>query len=393
MKAVMKALRASGAWDPRPGYTPSAKEAELGRAESGRQVWRHPKFELVEIPVPDVGDTQVLVRVKRCGICGSDSHLYQTDDDGYIMFSGPARLPCILGHEYSGVVEAVGKSVSHIRVGDLVAAESILWCGKCQACRAGLPNQCEQVELAGITADGALAEYALLDQLQCWKIDSLALRYSGDDLFEVAALIEPLGCAYNGMFIHGGGFRPGAVVVVHGAGPIGLGAVAFARIAGASQVIAFDPIAERLEIAKSLGADKIYNTRELAASGVSASSLILAHTGGAGADMQVEAAGAAADTIPQMQASLAANGHIIYLGRAANDTPVQLNTMVTGAHAIVGSRGHAGFGIFPSIIRLLASGRLQVREIITARFHFSEVLAALEQSVTRIDGKVMVRIS
>jgi threonine dehydrogenase-like Zn-dependent dehydrogenase len=94
-----------------------------------------------------------------------------------------------------------------------------------------------------------------------------------------------------------------------------------------------------------------------------------------------------------MQESLAANGRIVYLGRSANETPVQLNTMVTGAHAIVGSRGHAGFGIFPAIIRLLASGRLQVHGIITSRFGFFDTLAALEQSASRTDGKVMVCIS
>ncbi len=389
----MKALKASAVWDPKPAYSVSEREIRLGRADSGSQVWRNPSFELADVPLPEISDTQVLVRVKRCGICGSDSHLYKTDADGYIIFSGPVRLPCVIGHEYSGVVERVGRHVRNLSRGDIVSAESIVWCGRCTPCRSGALNQCEHVELTGITVDGAFAEYVAVDELQCWKIDSLREHYTEDRLFDVAALIEPLGCAYNGMFISGGGFRPGSVVVVYGVGPIGLGAVAFARIAGASQVIAFDPIPQRLEIAKKFGADIVYDTNRLRRDNLRPRDLVAEHTGGRGAEMQVEAAGAANETMPEMECSLAPNGKIVYLGRAATDTPIMLNTLVTGANAIVGSRGHAGYGIYSYIIKLLATGRLRIDGMITASYPFDEAITALQQSVERTDGKIIVRIS
>ncbi|RNE89103.1 scyllo-inosose 3-dehydrogenase [Marichromatium sp. AB31] len=388
----MKALMATAVWDPRPGYAPSARELERRRADCASQVWRDPSFALAEVAVPEIGDTEVLVRVVCCGICGSDSHLYQTDAEGYLMFSGPAALPCIIGHEYAGVVERVGRAVRGLREGDLVAAESIVWCGCCTPCRSGAFNQCDRVELTGITTDGALAEYVAVDERQCWSIAALAGRYDDTRLFEVAALIEPLGCAYNGLFVCAGGFRPGAVVVVHGAGPIGLGAIALARLAGASQVIAFDPIVERLAIAETLGADRVYDTAALRRDGVRPRDLVLEHTAGRGAEIQVEAAGAAGETVPEMQSSLAPGGQIVYLGRAATETPVQLNGLVSGANAIQGGRGHAGYGIYDGIIRLLASGRLEVAPMITARYPFAEAISALATSVQRTDGKVMVRI-
>jgi len=389
----MKALMASAVWDPKPGYALTEQESKLRRANCGSQVWRNPSFSLEDVPVPEISDTQVLARVKRCGICGSDSHIYKTDEDGYIVFSGPAKLPCIIGHEYSGVVEQVGKNVSNFQPGDSIAAESIVWCGKCTPCRSGSFNQCSRVELTGITMDGALAEYAAVDELQCWDISSLSSSFSDEGMFDIASLIEPLGCAYNGIFVSGGGFRPGSVVTVYGVGPIGLGAVALSRIAGASLIIAFDPIPERLNIAKQLGADYVYNSIELQKTGTRSGDLVKEHTRGRGAEMQVEAAGAARQTIPEMEYSLAPNGKIVYLGRAATDTPILLDTLVTGANAIVGARGHSGYGIYSNVIRLLASGRLLLGDIITSRYSFADALLALERSVRRTDGKILVRIS
>lgn len=387
----MRAFVANAEWDPRSGANITPREESTKRADSGSWVWRNPIFELTDVPVPEVGDNEVLVRVNSCGICGSDSHLYETDSEGYIIFSGPVKLPSIIGHEYSGVVEEVGKNVINFKRGDRVAAESIVWCGKCTSCRSGAFNQCRNLELAGITVDGAFAEYTKVNELQCWKIDSLVDHYE-DDGFDLGALIEPIGCAYNGMFVRSRVFKPGVVAVVHGAGPIGLGAVALARLAGASLIIAFDKIPERLQIAKIMGADYVYNTNELGAVGVRPHDIVMEHTRGRGAEMQIEAAGAANATIPEMENSLAVNGNIVYLGRAAIHAPILLNSLVSGGNAIVGSRGHAGYGIYDNIIKLLASGRLQVKDMITTVTNFDNVLEALEQSVKRTDGKIMVRM-
>ncbi len=388
----MKAFVAEAEWVPRSEYTPTAAELLQKRAQCGSQVWRNPHFSLQERPVPEPGDDDLLVRVKRCGICGSDTHLYETDAEGYIIFSGSVKLPCIIGHEYSGVVVALGRNVKDFQVGDMVAAESIVWCGKCETCRSGAVNQCSHVELTGLTVDGALAEYVRVNALQCWKINRLNEQYAPDEVFDIGALIEPLGCAYNGMFVSAGGFMPGVTVVVYGVGPIGLGAVALARLAGASRIIAFDQVTERLAIARELGADCTYNVVTLAEQGVRPRDVVREQTGGLGAEFQVEAAGAANATMPEMECSLGGRGKIVYLGRATTRTPIMLNNLVTGANAIVGSRGHSGYGIYPNLIRLLSRGRLRVEAMISANFALDQVHDALLRSTARTDGKIMIRL-
>ena len=178
-------------------------------------------------------------------------------------------------------------------------------------------------------------------------------------------------------------------MAVYGAGPIGLAAVALARLSGASLVIAFDRLEGRLELAKTMGADFVFNVGPEGSS-TPAGQLVLELTGGVGADVQVEAAGDAPSTIPEMERSTAPNGRIVYLGRAERSTPMSLDGLVSGAQKIVGARGHSGYGIFPNIIRLIAAGRLDPRPMITARFPFGEALAALERSSARIDGKILV---
>jgi threonine dehydrogenase-like Zn-dependent dehydrogenase len=386
----MKALIVDAEWKPRKDYVLSQAEKKQKRALIGSQVWRDPRFIVKDIPTPDINDEEVLIRVVNCGICGSDVHLYETDEQGYIIFSGLTKLPCTLGHEFSGVVEKAGSRVFGLEKGDKVAVESVMWCGVCHPCRSGSLNQCSNVELMGLSADGAFAEYAAVNGKYCWKINDLSAKYSEKVLFEIGALIEPVGCSYNGMFIAGGGFLPGATVVVYGAGPIGLGAVALARIAGAGLIIVFDVIDERVKLAKNLGADVVFNLNKLRGSG--ASEKVMELTRGLGADIQVEAAGAANITIPAMEKSMSVNGKIIYLGRAATKTPMYLDALVSGANKIIGSRGHTGYGIFPNIIKLLSTGRLDLEKMITARYPFTRILDAIKSSTERKHGKIMVKI-
>ncbi|HLF86975.1 MAG TPA: scyllo-inosose 3-dehydrogenase [Nitrospiria bacterium] len=386
----MKALVVDAEWKPRKGYPLSEEEKKGKRAITGSQVWRNPHFDIKDLPTPNIGDDEVLIKVETCGVCGSDTHLCETDAEGYIIFSGLTKLPCTLGHEFSGVVERTGKKVHSIKIGDKVAVESVIWCGVCKSCRSGSPNQCSHVELMGLSANGAFAEYVAVNERFCWKINDFEDLYSNDKLFNIGALIEPVGCAYNGIFIAGGGFNPGATVVVYGAGPIGLGAVALAKIAGASLIVAFDVIDERVNIARSMGADFAFNVNML--NGYSPGDKVMELTRGEGADVQVESAGAASRTIPEMERSLAANGKIIYLGRAATSTSIYLDIIVSGANKIIGARGHSGYGIFPSIIKLVSSGRLNLERMITSTYPFNSVLNAIKASSVRMDGKILVKM-
>lgn len=390
----MTALTLDATWDPRPQSPPTRAEHESRLARCAAAVWRHPSIALADAPVPVPGDGEVLIRVRACGVCGSDAHCFETDGDGYVLFTGPARLPVVMGHEFAGDVVQTGRNVQGLRVGDAVTAESVRWCGVCTPCRSGEPNQCERVELLGLCAPGAFGEYVAVNERFCWKLDALRESCgSEDELYETAALIEPIGCAYNGMFVVAGGFRPGAYVAIYGAGPIGLGALMLARAAGAAKVFVFDPSEPRNALARSLGADHAVSPEVLRRAGTSPGRVIRELTAGHGADLQIEAAGAAHETWPEIELALAGNGKVVYLGRASNAAPVRFDPLVSNANAVFGSRGHAGHGVYANVIRLLASGRMPAHRMITARFPLARALDAIRQATARTDGKIMVRIA
>ena len=370
----MKATELRATRDPRPGGS------ELRACD----VWRHPSVHDVEVAEPTPGPDEVLVRVRACGVCGSDTHCLETDDDGYVIFSGPARFPCVLGHEYAGEVVAKGERVRTLEVGQLVTAEGMISCGLCEACRRGLLNQCSRLEMVGFTTPGAYAELVAAPERLCFPIDSLAERLGdAQRACEIASLVEPVGCSYNGIFVVAGGLRPGAHVAVFGCGPIGLGAIALARLAGAATIAAFDEKPSRLRVAAALGADRV-------ASGAGAAELLREATGGWGVDLAIEAAGAPSSTLPEIGRSIAPRGTVLYLGRTGDPAPIALDPLVTQAARIVGARGHAGGGVFPDLLRLLLAQRLDLSPMITARLPLARGAQALERSRTREDAKILL---
>ena len=290
------------------------------------------------------------------------------------------------GHEYAGVIDAVGAGVTDLSAGDPVTAEGMLYCGVCEACRRGSPNQCPRLQMTGFSAAGAFAEHVVVQARSVWSLASVAERVGLETALEWGALIEPLACSYNGIWIAGDGLRPGDHVVVYGCGPIGLGAILLARAAGAATITAFDVVEERVALATACGADEA-----ICWTGQDAAAIVRGQTRGWGADLQIEAAGAASQTMPAMEAALAPGGQILYLGRTGGCAPVQLDVLVSGAGKLVGSRGHAGGGCYPALIRLLAHGRLDPSPLITARFGLEQGLDAIRRSVLRTDGKILVR--
>ena len=389
----MKALVLEADWDPRHPYRPTAAELASQKATIASEVWRHPRLRMATLPDPEVGPHDVLIRVRAVGVCGSDTHCLETDPEGYILFSGPTRLPVVLGHEYSGEVVAVGSAVRDIAPGQLVACEGMLYCGVCEACRRGQPNQCPRLEMVGFSAPGAYAELITAHERHCFRVDGIADRYGDVQLgLDIAALIEPIACPFNGMFVAAGGMLPGSHVAVYGCGPIGLGAVLLARAAGAATVVAFDISNERCELATAMGADTAYNPIELAEAGSSPAEVVRELTGGWGADMQIEAAGAAHATMPEIEKSFAPAGKMVYLGRTGMKPPVMLDVLMSSAGSITGARGHAGGGCFPAIIRMIERGIIDPAPMITSRFPFDGVIQAIERSCLRVDGKIMVQV-
>ena len=383
----MKGLVLDATWDPKPDYQVSDWEKKTGKAITGNSIWRYPKLEVRDWPDPTPGPYDVLLKVQACGVCGSDMHFYETDDQGYILYPGLTKFPTILGHEFSGQVVEVGKAVTSLKPGDMVTVEEMIWCGRCIPCRNGYPNHCTNLEEIGFTIPGAFANYIAVDEKFCWKIDAIAERFGSEEkAYEVGALTEPTCVAYNAMFERAGGFRPGHYVSVFGAGPIGLAAIGLARAAGAGTIVAFEISPQRLELAKKVGADYAYDPRQ-----VSPGEVLMELSKGEGFNFHVEAAGAPHLTVPEMEKALAINAKIVQIGRAAQRVPMYLEAFQVRRSQAYGAQGHSGHETFPNVIRMVAAGRLDLSPIITARYSLEDTVDAIARSTERTDGKILVK--
>jgi threonine dehydrogenase-like Zn-dependent dehydrogenase len=383
----MRGLVLEAQWDPRPEYALSDWEAETGKAVTGSSIWRYPELGVRDWPDPEPGSKEVVLEIQACGVCGSDMHFYETDEDDYILYPGLTKFPTILGHEFSGKVVEAGPDVTTLKVGDMVTVEEMIWCGRCIPCRNGYPNHCTNLEELGFTIPGAFANYIAVDEKYCWPINSIAERL-GDEAkaYEVGALTEPTCVAYTGMFERAGGFRPGHYVSVFGAGPIGLAAIGLAKASGAGIIAAFEVSPVRLELAKQVGADFAYDPRE-----VSAGDVLMELSKGDGFDFHVEAAGAPHLIIPEMEKALAINSKVVQIGRAAQRVPMYLEAFQVRRAQAFGAQGHSGHETFPNVIRMVASGRLDLSLIVTARYALADTVDAIAKSMERSDGKILVK--
>lgn len=386
----MRAFYVEAEYAPKPGYVLSEREKTTGRALRGNQIWKNIHGSVVDRPEPVCGDDQVKVKVGAAGICGTDAHLLKTDEDGYTMYDGHSKYPIITGHEFSGKIVEVGKNVKKLAVGDLVGIESMHWCGECDACRRGMFNQCKELEEPGLTYDGGFAEYATVKSKYCYKLNDIMNYYGGDKMtaLELGAMIEPTGVAYNGLFVRGGGIRPGGHAAVFGAGPIGLAAIQLLKTSGAAKLIVFESIPERIELAKACGADCVYNPMDFKTPEDEAE-LLMELTNGVGISLFAECAGATKYTYPVMGNALAIGGKTIQIGHTVGITPVDIFKWQWNAASISGSNGQSGQGIYPDVIALMASGRIDMRKMVTGRYNLEDIAEGMKIT----SGKVLVSTS
>ena len=386
----MKGLRLEADWDPRPGAAAMLDQADVavGLARRGNQVWRNPRITLADLPDPTPGPDDVVIRVRACGICGSDLHLVESDADGYMLYPGLVRTPVVTGHEFAGVVEAVGPAVRDFAPGNPVCVEEIAWCGDCLACRAGRPNNCTRIEELGFSFDGAHAQYVVVRSRYCWSLSPLLeAGIPSERIFQLGALVEPTGVAYLAMFVSAGGFLPGSSVGVVGAGPIGLAAIALARAAGAGRIIAFEVADGRRQLASDMGADQVLDPRALGASGIADAARALTH--GRGVDLWVEASGAAG-VAEMMAASLAPAGRMVLIGRGPHTIDLDPESLIVRGAAIHGSIGHSGSGTFGHVIDLMAAGRLDMTRLVSGTVDLEGAARLLDGTPRRASGKTLV---
>ena len=387
----MKGLYVEADWTPREGYKTAQREVETQRALRGNNIWRNVKASIVERPMPQIAQNEVLIKVGACGVCGSDVHALEMDDSQYTLFSGHSKFPIILGHEFAGEVVEIGSNVKNFKVGDLVAVEEMQWCGECMPCRIGMFNQCQALEEPGLTIDGGFTEYAKAKEKFCCSLNDIAERLGDKQTtMEAGALVEPTCVAYNGIFISAGGIHVGGHAAVFGTGPIGLAAISLVKAAGAGKIIAFDTTEPRRKLAKDVGADYVFDPIELAKQGSSSSEAIMEITKGIGASTLIEASGNTQAVYPEIEKALAINSKTVQLGMDSRRGSIDMVAFQLKRGHIHGSIGHAGDNIYPSVIQLMASGRIDMLKMVTARIPLSNAMDAIHLAEQRGEGKILV---
>lgn len=384
----MKACVLHAEWAPRKGAKVLPEDEARQWAVYANQCFRNPSLSYEVVPDPgEPAADELLIKIGACGICGSDEHMLETDDEGYMLLPYHLKTPVVIGHEMAGKVVAVGKRVKEFKVDDLVTVEEIQWCGECTPCRGGYWNVCERIEDFGFTIDGGFAEYVRAKVKYCWSLNDVLERY-GDEktALEVGSMSEPCSVAYEGMFTRSGGFRPGSYVAVFGAGPIGLASIALAKAGGASKIFAFEVVPERLAIAEKLGATHVANPTK-----VDVEALVAEETHGQGVSMAVEASGNFPAVMRTIENVLGVGGKIDIVGM--DGRPVEMNFIDHQLKdaSTYGSVGHSGSWDFPMVNRLMASGQIDMHHAITRRYALPDLVEAIEETKTRKDGKILVK--
>jgi threonine 3-dehydrogenase len=353
--------RLLGVSTPRTHRSRTLKALVKEKAEPG--LW------LADVPEPAVGPGDVLIKVLRTGICGTDLHIRSWD--GWARQA--IRTPLVLGHEFVGEVVETGRDVPEIRVGDRVSGEGHLVCGKCRNCLAGRRHLCRATVGLGVGRDGAFAEYVALPAANAW-VHRVPVE------LDVAAIFDPFGNA-----VHTALSFPlvGEDVLITGAGPIGLMAAAVARHAGARNVVVTDVSEERLELARKIGVSLALNVSEAPiADGQRELGLR------EGFDIGLEMSGRP-EALRDMIANMTHGGRIAMLGLPAAEFPVDWARIVTSMITIKGIYGREMFETWYAMSVLLEGG-LDLAPVITGRYGYRDFEAAFADAASGRGGKVIL---
>ncbi len=386
----MKGLVVRAEWHPKTPYRPTSWETRTRRSLRGNMVWKNPSWSIEAVADPTVGPHDVLVQVGACGVCGSDVAMLQVEDDGYISYGSECSFPCVIGHELAGKVVEVGNAVASLVPGDIVYIEEKQWCGRCDPCRSGHFGQCVNREQLGFTKNGGYADYVAVEDRFCWSIEPLFKAYADEnEVMEAGALLEPLGDVYQGIITSAGGFLPGGHVVVFGAGPIGLAAMALARAIGAGEIIVFEPETARRELACRLGMEHVFDP--FADPNVSPTEIIMEITDGSGAAMLIEAAGEFTKDIPWMEQAMSVRGKIVLLGIRSGYPRIDPLVYQILDGSLYGCLGHPGHGNTTHTINLLTAKRIDLRPIITGEYALDNAIQAIYHAADKNQGKILVK--
>jgi threonine 3-dehydrogenase len=328
-----------------------------------------PGIELRDIAKPEVGHNDVLIRVKRTAICGTDMHIYNWD--AWAQKTIP--VPMAVGHEYCGVVVEVGSEVSGLAPGDRVSGEGHITCGYCRNCRAGRRHLCRNTQGVGVNRPGCFAEYVTIPAFNAFKLPDAI-----DD--EIAAILDPLGNAVHTALSFD---VVGEDVLITGAGPIGIMAVAIVRFIGARNIVITDVNDFRLDLARKMGATLALNvTRESLDDAMKQLGMR------EGFDVGLEMSGNAS-ALRDMLRTLHHGGSVALLGIPPAEVALDLNDVILKGLTIKGIYGRQMFETWYKMAALLQSG-LDIRSVITHRVPYTDYQRAFDIMARGESGKVVM---
>ncbi len=334
-------------------------------------VKRHaePGLWLEDVPRPEIGINDVLIRVDRTGICGTDLHIWKWDD----WAKKTIPVPMVVGHEFVGEVVAVGSNVTDFAPGELVSGEGHVVCGRCRNCMAGRRHLCKDTKGVGVNRPGAFAEYLALPMTNVWHHDPAIDR-------DVAAIFDPFGNAVHTALSFD---LLGEDVLITGAGPIGVMAAAVVRHAGARHVVITDMNPYRLDLARKFGVTVALDVR---AKSIQQVQIELGMR--EGFDVGLEMSGSPA-AFRDMLANMAHGGKIAMLGIPEKEVAIDWNLVIFNMLTIKGIYGREMYETWYKMTVMVQSG-LDIRPVITHRYHYSEFQKGFDVMLSGQSGKVIL---
>ena len=322
-----------------------------------------------DVPVPPVGINDVLIKIKKTAICGTDVHIYNWD--AWAQKTIP--VPMVIGHEFVGVVEKTGANVADFHPGDIVSGEGHIVCGRCRNCLAGRRHLCMKTSGVGVNRTGAFAEYLCIPMTNVWFADPKIP-------LEILSVFDPLGNAVHTALSFD---LLGEDVLITGAGPIGIMAVAIARHAGARYVVITDVNPYRLDLARKMGATLALDVRTESLKAAQ-SKLGMKE----GFDVGLEMSGSPA-ALREMVANMCHGGKMALLGLLPSDAPIDWGTVIFSMLTVKGIYGREMYETWYKMTAMIQSG-LNIAPVITHRFHYTEFQKGFDIMRSGNSGKVIL---
>jgi len=328
-------------------------------------------LQLVEVDIPRIKPQEVLIKVIKRSICGTDLHIYKWDE----WSANRIKPPVTIGHEFYGEIVEVGSEVFHYKVGDIVTAEMHVVCYQCYLCRTGKAHLCENVVIKGVDGDGIFADYVALPEMNLWRVPKEIDP-------ELASIYDPFGNAVHTVMA---GPTAGKAFLILGGGPIGIAAIPVAKAAGASMVILSEITEYRKNLAKTMGADYTLDPSK-----DDVPKIVKELTHGEGADVVLEMSGHPA-AIEQGFRSIRKSGRYSLLGIPAK--PITINfakDIIFPGIQLQGINGRIMFDTWYQMDQFLISGKVDLKPLITHHFKMEDFEKAFEIGLSGNAGKIIL---